>query len=92
MNYFFKKFSIFLARHGSGKGPYSSRDSKPKLDKASLQPVHAEGLSVESLLAKEDKMIVYQLAPDKPTTHIEEWFKGNIFFNFSNLRLEFEYF
>ena len=41
-----------------------------------MKPVHAEGLSVESLLAKEDKMIIYQLAPDKPTTDIEEWFKG----------------
>ena len=71
---FKKKKSIFLARHR----PYSSRDSKPRPNKALLQPVHAEGLSVESLLAKEDKMIVYQLAPDKPTTDIEEWFKGNI--------------
>ena len=44
-----------------------------------MKPVHAEGLSVESLLAKEDKMIIYQLAPDKPTTDIEEWFKGKNF-------------
>ena len=52
-----------------------------------MKPVHAEGLSVESLLAKEDKMIIYQLAPDKPTTDIEEWFKGitsKIIFTFSD--------
>ena len=48
-----------------------------------MKPVHAEGLSVESLLAKEDKMIIYQLAPDKPTTDIEEWFKGKNFSHFS---------
>ena len=47
-----------------------------------MKPVHAEGLSVESLLAKEDKMIIYQLAPDKPTTDIEEWFKGKKFSHF----------
>jgi len=65
------------ARHGSAKGPYSSRDSKPKPDKSLMKPVHAEGLSVESLLvlSRLDKMIIYQLAPDKPTTDIEEWFK-----------------